>query len=78
MDENLEFKHIIANAAISQGTVNNMMLMPYGKDLTYSNGQLSMVLEFINENTETEIGINIQISEDLVLMFDKLLQGDVV
>lgn len=75
MDENLEFKHIIAHGS---GAVDmkNMILMPYAKDITYEDGNLSLSLEFLDNTSETEIGIRIGLSDELIELFDRLLYGE--
>lgn len=75
MEDNLNFKNVLAHA--SGGVYgNNMILMPYGKNISYDNGMLSLSLEFLNENTETEIGLKIKLSDDLVDLIDNLLYGE--
>lgn len=76
MDESLEFKKILSQN--SEGTEKNMILMPYAKNLSYTNGELSMAIEFFNDTAETEIGITIQVSDELGLILDKLMLGEVV
>jgi hypothetical protein len=76
MDESLEFKKILSQN--SDGTEKNMILMPYAKNLSYTNGELSMAIEFFNDNAETEIGITIQVSDELGLILDRLMLGEVV
>jgi hypothetical protein len=75
MDDNFNFKQVVAHA--SGGVYGkNMILMPYGKNIGYDNGVLSISLDFINETTETEIGMKIKLSDDLVDLVDNLLYGE--
>jgi hypothetical protein len=37
-----------------------------------------MAIEFFNDNAETEIGITIQVSDELGLILDRLMLGEVV
>ena len=76
MDENLEFKNIMA-ASNSDGTNKVMHLLPYAKEVTYSNGILSMVLEFVNEYAETELGIEMEVADELRDIFKKIEYGAV-
>lgn len=76
MDDNLEFKNIIA-ASNSQGTNNVMTLIPYAKEVTYDNGYLSMVLEFVNDYSETEVGIKMMVSDELQEIFGSIMYGEV-
>lgn len=75
MDDNLEFKSAIVSAF---GGVygKNMMLLPYARNINYDNGILSMSLDFINNSSETEIGLKITLSDDLVDLMDNLLYGE--
>lgn len=72
MDDYLKVKFIASN---SEGTENNMLLLPYAKDVAYSDGVLSVSLEFFNESKETEIGLNIGLSDDLVDLIEGLLDN---
>lgn len=74
MEENIEFKSVIASAF---GGVcgNNVYLMPYARNINYNDGMLSLSLDFINDSTETEIGLRIKLSDDLVDLIDNLLYG---
>ena len=74
MDENLEFKNIVA-ASNFDGTGKIMHLLPYAKEVTYSNGILSMVLEFVNEHAETELGIQMEVADELRDIFNKIEYG---
>jgi hypothetical protein len=76
VDDNLEFKNIIA-ASNSQGTNNIMALIPYAKDVTYENGLLSMTLEFVNDYSETEVGIKMMVSDELQEIFGNIMYGEV-
>lgn len=76
MDDNLEFKNIIA-ASNSHGTENVMKLIPYAKNVTYEDGFLSMVLEFVNDYAETEVGIRLQVSDELQEIFGNIMYGEV-
>lgn len=76
MDENTEFKKILTPNF--DGTSKNMYLIPYAKNLSYKDGHLMMTLEFFNDIAETEVGIDILISDELQQMFDRLLQEEVV
>jgi len=76
LDENLEFKNIIASSN-SQGTDKLMTLMPYAKDLSYRDGILSMVLEFVNDVAETEVEINLLVADELQEIFGKIMYGEV-
>lgn len=76
MDENLEFKNIIASS-ILQGTDKIMYLLPYAKDLKYEDGTLSMVLEFVNNVAETEVEINLLVADELQEIFGKIMYGEV-
>jgi hypothetical protein len=78
MDDNLAFKNIISSASNSQGTDKGMILIPYAKDLYYKEGSLSFTLEFYNETAETEIGINMMISQELQDLLEGLISGDEV
>lgn len=74
MEDNLEFQSALISAF---GGVDgkNMILMPYAKNINYENGMLSLVLDFINNSTETEIGLKIKLSDDLIDLIDDLLYG---
>jgi hypothetical protein len=76
MDENLEFTSI--KAFIENGGVDNknMILFPYARNISYEDGTLSMSLDFFNGSTETEIGLKVKLSEDLVEIIDNLLYGE--
>jgi hypothetical protein len=77
MDENLEFKNILAG--VNSGGIDKVMyLLPYAKNVEYSDGNLSMVLEFVNNNAESEIGIKILLSDELQGLFDRMLFGEEV
>ena len=76
MDENLEFKNIIAGANFD-GIEKVMYLLPYAKDLVYKQGILSMTLEFVNEHAETNVGIQLEVSDELQTIFDKIEYGEV-
>lgn len=76
MDENLAFRKILAQS--SEGIGNSMILMPYAKDLTYNNGHLKLTLDLFNNLSETEISIDIVVSEELQGLLDNLLQDKVV
>jgi len=76
MDESLEFKNIIAHAK-SDGTSKVMYLLPYAKDVSYTDGTLSMVLEFVNEIAETEVEINLLVADELREIFGKIMYGEV-
>jgi hypothetical protein len=76
MDDNLEFKNIIA-ASNSQGTNNIMNLIPYAKNVTYEDGCLSMALEFVNDYAETEVGIKLQVSDELQEILSNIIYGEV-
>lgn len=75
MDENIEFKNILASTANGGVDGKNMILFPYARNINYGDGMLSMSLDFFNEGTETEIGLKIKLSEDLVDLIDNLLYG---
>lgn len=74
MDENLEFKNILA-ASNSDGTQKVMYLLPYAKGVTYIDGVLSMSLEFVNEHAETEVGIQMEVADELKEIFEKIEYG---
>lgn len=74
MDENLEFKNILA-ASNSDGTQKVMYLLPYAKAVTYIDGVLSMSLEFVNEYAETEVGIQMEVADELKEIFEKIEYG---
>lgn len=76
MDENLAFRKILAQS--SDGIGNNMILMPYAKDLIYTNGHLKLTLDLFNDLSETEISIDIVVSEELQGLLDNLIQDKVV
>jgi hypothetical protein len=76
MDENLTFRKILAQT--SDGIGNKMILMPYAKDLSYINGHLKLTLDLFNNLSETEITIDIMVSEELKGLLDSLLQDTVV
>lgn len=78
MDDNLEFKNIVASTGNGGVDKKNMILFPYARNINYDNGTLSMSLDFFNETAEAEIGINIKLSEDLVDIIDNLLYGEEV
>lgn len=78
MDDNLEFKNIVANAGNGGVDKKNMILFPYARNINYDNGTLSMSLDFFNEATQTEVGMKIKLSEDLVDLIDNLLYGEEV
>lgn len=74
MDDNLEFKNFVtsANGGVYE---KNMILFPYARNINYSDGSLSLSLDFFNEQSETEIGLKIKLSEDLIDIIDNLLYG---
>ncbi len=74
MDESLEFKNIMA-ASNSDGTQKVMYLLPYAKEVTYRDGILSMALEFVNEHAETEVGIQMEVADELKEIFEKIEYG---
>ena len=76
MDENLTFRKILAQN--SNGIGNKMILMPYAKDLSYTNGHLKLTLDLFNDLSETEISIDIVVSEELQGLLDNILQDKVV
>jgi len=76
MDENLAFRKILAQS--SEGIGNSMILMPYAKDLIYTNGHLKLTLDLFNDLSETEISIDIVVSEELQGLLDNLIQDKVV
>lgn len=76
MDDNLEFKNIIASPQNGGVDNKNMILFPYARNINYDNGTLSMSLDFFNEMSETEIGLKIKLSDDLVDLIDNLLYGE--
>ena len=78
MDDNLAFRNIISSGSGFQGTSKGMILMPYAKDLYYDKGTLSFTLEFYNEMAETEIGINMVVTEELQHLLEGLISGDEV
>ena len=51
--------------------------MPYAKDLSYRDGILSMVLEFVNDVAETEVEINLLVADELQEIFGKIMYGEV-
>jgi hypothetical protein len=55
-----------------------MVLMPYAKNLLYTNGHLKLTLDLFNDLSETEISIDIVVSEELQGLLDNLLQERVV
>ena len=75
MDEELEFKHIMAGPN-SGGTDKNMILMPYAKNLEYKNGELSMMLELFNDSVESNVGITIKLSGDIIDLLDRMIYGE--
>lgn len=74
MDESLEFKNIMA-ASNSDGTGKVMYLLPYAKEVRYLDGILSMSLEFVNEHAETEVGIQMEVADELKEIFEKIEYG---
>ena len=76
MDENLAFRKILAQN--SDGIGSKMILMPYAKNLLYTNGHLKLTLDLFNDLSETEISIDIVVSEELQGLLDNLLQERVV
>jgi hypothetical protein len=76
VDDNLEFKNILAGGN-SNGMNKVMKLLPYARDVEYKDGLLSMVLEFVNEHAETELGIQMEVTDDLKMIFDKIEYGEV-
>jgi hypothetical protein len=76
MDENLTFRKILAES--SDGIGNKMILMPYAKDLVYTNGHLKLTLDLFNDLSETEISIDIVVSEELQGLLDNLMEDKVV
>ena len=76
MDENLTFRKILAQN--SNGIGNKMILMPYAKDLSYTNGHLKLTLDLFNDLSETDITIDIMVSEELQGLLDNILQDKVV
>lgn len=75
MADELEFKNVLAQKL--NGTNKKMYLMPYAKELVYEDGNLSMVLEFVNDNAETELGITMEVADDLKDLFYKIEYGEV-
>jgi hypothetical protein len=73
MNENIEFKNIIANAGNGGVLGNKMKLMPYAKNLQYKDGALDFCLEFYSDGSETEIGLNIKLDDDLCDLIEGLL-----
>jgi hypothetical protein len=55
-----------------------MILMPYAKDLVYTNGHLKLTLDLFNDLSETEISIDIVVSEELQGLLDNLMEDKVV
>ena len=76
MSENTEFNKILIPNF--DGTSKNMYLLPYANNITYIDGRLAMTLVFFNDAAETEVCLDIAISDELQQMFDKLLQEEVV
>ena len=76
MDENLKFKKILSQN--SNGIGNNMILMPYAKNLSYTNGHLKLTLELFNDLSETEVSIDIVVSEELQGLLNNVLQERMV
>ena len=76
VDENLEFKNILAGGKLN-GTNKLMQLLPYARDVEYKDGLLSMVLEFVNDSAETEVGIQLEVADELKMIFDKIEYGEV-
>lgn len=72
----LEFKNIMASQNF-QGTDQIMYLIPYAKQVSYSNGTLSLVLEFVNDIAETEVEISLDVADDLKEIFGKIMYGEV-
>lgn len=70
MDENLRFKEIMAQKWA--GTGEEMILMPYAKNLEYKDGELSLTLELFNEDLETEVTIKMTVADALKEVLDKV------
>lgn len=76
MDENLKFKKILSQN--SNGIGSNMILMPYAKNLSYTNGHLKLTLELFNDLSETDVSIDIVVSEELQGLLNNVLQERMV
>lgn len=50
-----------------------MLLFPYARDVEYTDGELSLVLQFIDKENTTEIKMNIGLDEDLATMIEELM-----
>lgn len=51
-----------------------MLLFPYAKDVEYSNGQLSFVLQLLDKEAETQVSVKMETSPELTEIMDKLLE----
>lgn len=76
MDENLRFKKVLTGNW--DGIQNKMILMPYAKNLVYANGHLKFTLELFNDLSETEIALDILVSQELQGLLDNMLEERVV
>jgi len=76
MDENLRLKHVLTGNL--DGIQNKMILMPYAKNLMYANGHLKFTLELFNDSSETEIGIDILVNQELQGLLESLIQERMV
>jgi hypothetical protein len=75
MEDNSNFKATVA-PALGGVYGKNMILMPYAKNINYEDGILSICLDLVNNTTETEVGLKIKLSDDLIDLMDNLLYGE--
>ena len=50
-----------------------MLLFPYARDVEYIDGELSLVLQFVDRDNTTEIKMSIGLDEDLSRMIEDLM-----
>lgn len=51
-----------------------MLLFPYARDVEYKDGELSLVLQFVDMDKTTEIKMNIGLDEGLATMIEELME----
>ena len=50
-----------------------MLLFPYARDVEYTDGELSLVLQFIDTDNTTEIKMSIGLDDGLATMIEELM-----
>jgi hypothetical protein len=52
-----------------------MMLFPYAKDVEYDEGILSLTLQFLTMDNETQVSVRIETSSELSEIMDRLIKA---